>query len=447
MRLLTLLSSLLLVACGEKELFSEDQELYYNYQLLKAYFYHPERIKEYSKYEGLTEVDSMYSSLNDYLGGWRYTRYYKPDTSGDVLNNIVNSERYYSFGFERGVDRDTLTVDDEIVISYNLIVTDVYPFSPATEATLKKHDRLLSANGIPLTGITDTAIVRAYLRSDSLFEDLTVFEVLRGTEPLTLPAMQKREVPVPTVFLDSLIGIPYIYITEFTQRTNNPYGTYYEFKKYLDDISGAKTAIIDLRYNLGGDIGHCSAMAAELVPLNSELIHDERHYNREGKNVVDMIPYSARDYLSSQGSGIGINWIILMNRWSASCSERFIAAVKYNRPEIVLIGENSYGKGIGQVYLTTYLDGLASITFLQSFYPDGKTFHEIGIPPDPGYNVAIDAPSADYIAAIEKAAQSFGPGLASAKRSFTSVQSENLPPVRKSKKTNLGMYYLLHQWE
>ncbi len=426
MRFVILFFPLLFIACGDwiKQFPDEEQEFRYNYLLLKAYFYHPERIKEYSEYEGVPEVDSMYSSLNDTLGGWRYTRYYKPDTSEEVIGNIQNSERYYSFGFQRKIDSDTL------------IVTRVYPFSPATNAGLKKYDKLLFANDTTsLTGEQATD----YLESDSLFANFTVFKVLRGTQVYTLQAMQKEEVRVPTVYLDSLIGIPYISVTEFTQRTNNPRGTYYEFAEYLKEIKGTKTAIIDLRSNRGGDIGHCSKMAAELVPLNKELVYDVRHRRRDEKNAIDTIHYFAKDYLDKEGAGIGINWIILMSRFSASCSERFIAAVKHNRPETVLIGENSYGKGIGQTYGYTYLKGLAYITSLQSFYPNGQTFHEVGIPPD--RYVALNSPAAEYIAAIEAAAQSF-PGMALAKRSLFHTQQETLPLVRKSKKTDLGMYYL-----
>ncbi len=456
-----LLSSLMFIACGEldsgqehsrgqdlpidsdrfNKLSDDERELLHNYLLLKALFYHPERIKNYSEYKDLTEVDAMYSSLNDYLKGGRYTRYYTPDIAEQIFSNIQNSEKYYSFGFERGVKRDTV----DGVIYYNLIVTYVYPFSPATDAGLKKHDILLSANDTSLTGMTDTDLVLEYIMSDSLFANTTVFEVLRGTERLPLLAMQKEEVPVPTVYLDSLNGIPYISVTEFTQVTNNPKGTYYEFKEYLEEIKGAKTAIIDLRENGGGSIDHCTAMAAELVPLNKELVYDMQHTNISAitdtnYNIIIKMPYFARNYLDSDGAGIGINWIILMSEGSASCSERFIAAVKYNRPETVLIGENTFGKGIGQSYGFTYLDGLFSITSLQSFYPNGQTFHEVGILPD----ISVDPFSNEvYYAAIE-AALGF-PGTALAKRSLASIKPETLPQARKSKKTDLGMYHLLHQ--
>jgi C-terminal processing protease CtpA/Prc len=372
------------------------------------------------------EVDSMYSSLNDYFKGRRYTRYYKPDISEQVINNIQNSERYYSFGFER---RKVNSGD-------TLIVTAVYPISPAADAGLRKRDKLLFANDVSLTGEQ----AAAYLESDSLFASSTVFKVLRGTDSLTLPAMQKKEVPEPTVYLDSLNEIPYITVTEFTLKTNNPNGTYYEFAEYLKEIRGTKTAIIDLRYNGGGSIWHCTAMAAELVPLNNELVYDVEHLRRDENNVIITRRHFAKNYLSSEGLGTGINWIILMSGGSASCSERFIAAVKYNRPETVIIGQNSYGKGIGQIYTKTILGGLAYITALQSFYPNGETFHEVGIAPDKFIDPGSE--SSVYVTAIEEAARDFDPGRALAKRSFAPVQPENLPPVRKSEKSDLGMYYM-----
>jgi C-terminal peptidase prc len=381
MLFIILFFSLLFLACGEAELvihdneYEQERELNYNYRLLEAYFYHPERIKQYEEYRGM-EVDSMYESLKDYfcganyLGncGARYTFYLPPEESDGKIDEIENTKKYYSFGFEIYVQKDTM------------VVSAVYPISPANEAGLKKRDRLLFANGVSLIG---EDVIDSLLNADELFTDPTAFKVLRGEEIVPLPEMRKREVQKPTVYLDSIEGIPLIRVTEYKVNTNNPKGTYAEFKNILQEIKGAKAAIMDLRNNGGGNIGHCTAMAAELVPLNSELVYDEQHYydNRRG-NVIDISHEFAKNYLKQEGEGVNIKWVILINRGSASCSERFIAAVKYNRPETVVIGQTSYGKGIGQIYTKTYLGGLAYITCLQTFYPNGETFHNIGIIPD-----------------------------------------------------------------
>jgi len=438
-----LLFPLLFLACGEAEYKiydnnDEEWELRYNYRLLKAYFYHPEKIMQYEKYIGW-EVDSMYESLEDYFCGaghvgycgYIYKYYLPPEKSDDKINEIENTKKYYSFGFERVKNKSEDT----------LIVSAVYPISPAAKAGLKKYDTLLFANKIPLIGKN----IDIYFKNDEEFEDSTVFVVLREEGKKTLPAMRKAEVQKPTVYLDSLEDIPFIRVTEYKVNTNNPEGTYAEFKRILQEINGAKVAIMDLRGNPGGNIWHCTAMAAELVPLDNELVYDRRHYyDSERGNVIGIFRNYARDYLvEKEGAGVNIKWIILINRGSASCAERFTAAVKYNRPETIVIGQTSFGKGIGQVYTKTYLGGLAYITSLQTFYPNGETFHDIGIIPK-----IPTEPGNEIVAAIDAAKDNFN----LAKRSHITARSRILPPERQAENMEPGAYIrveipLFHQGE
>jgi len=452
MRIVLLFCVLLVLACSNAtmEISGDEQELYQNHLLLKAYFYHPERLKKFGEYRGM-EVDSMYETLGDYFCGAnfvgncgaRYTFYLPPEESDNRIHQIENTKKYYSFGFERKTYDKS---GDTMVVSW------VYPISPAASAGLRKKDKLLSANGISLIGLALAAEDSIYLKNDEPFENPTVFEVLRNGETITLKTMQKGEIQKPTVYLDSIEGIPYIQISEYKVNTNNPDGTYAEFRNILQEIKGAKAAIMDLRGNPGGNIGQCTAMAAEMVPLNTELLYDEEHYrDRKKGNVIEISHEYAKDYLRQEGIGVNIKWVILMNRGSASCSERFTAAVKYNRPETVVIGQTSYGKGIGQIYTKTYKGGLAYITCLQTFYPNGTTFHNIGIIPDipieipieiqkgmpdpkdedayNAYMVAYDA----YIATLRdeaiKAARGFG---AVAKLSTMQTSLEPLPPERQA---------------
>jgi len=479
MRIVLLFCGLLIFACGETgmEISGDEQELYQNHLLLKAYFLHPERIKEYEEYRSMNvdsiykKVDLMYESLEDYFCGAnfvgncdaRYTFYLPPEKTNDKIDQIQNTKRYYSFGFERRINKSGDT----------MIVDAVYPISPAFTAGLRNKDRLLSANETPLIGLTGKDSV-AYLKNDEPFDSITVFKVLRDGKIETLKPMQKAEVQRPTVYLDSIEGIPYIQVTEYKVSTNNTKGgTYAEFKNILREIKGAKTAIMDLRGNPGGDIDHCTAMAAELVPLNNELVYDVRHFrDRKMGNVVVELHEYARDYPQREGLGLDIKWVILMNRGSASCSERFTAAVKYNRPETFVIGQTSYGKGVGQIYTKTNMGGLAYITCLQTFYPDGTTFHNIGIKPDRpieipielqegmpdpakypaaynAYMVAYDAYRATLRNAAIEAARNFG---AAAKPLAMSASSEPLPPERHADRPEPGAHKriefpLFHQGE
>ncbi|MCL2260752.1 MAG: S41 family peptidase [Fibromonadales bacterium] len=398
MRFIALLFALLLASCGEVVKPSDEEyELYYNHLLLKAYFFKPERIKPFSEYEGM-EIDEMYRSLGDYFRGARYTYYLPPTKADDKISELENTPKYLSFGFERILIGDTL-----------LVVSQVYPISPAAAAGLKKHDTLLFANGVSLTG--KNAVL--YKNSDSKFDSSTTFRVSRGEDIF----MEKAEIQNPTVYLDSLDGIPYITVTQYKPYTNNPDGTYAEFKEILQKIKNAPTAIMDLRNNPGGHITHCTKMAAELVPFDSELIVDVTHYYDKGKgNVIDTVHYFVSDFLEREGDGVNIHWTILINGRSASCAERFVAAVKYNRPETVIAGEKSVGKGVGQMYAKTYLGGLAYITCMQSYYPNGETFHEVGIVPN---------------------------------NQDASVLTKSLPKHKTEEPVEFGMYEYrsLHQWE
>jgi C-terminal processing protease CtpA/Prc len=164
------------------------------------------------------------------------------------------------------------------------------------------------------------------------------------------------------------------------------------------------------------------------------MIYDILHYPWRNRNVIDTVHYFAKDFLNI-GNGIDIKWVIMIDGNSASCAERFVAALKSTRPETIFIGQNTYGKGIGQSYIETPLGGLAGITSLQSYYPDGTTFHEIGVEPKIDANPnSIEI----YEVALQKA-QSFEFGLA--KRS-TSLGI--LPPRHATRKTDLGAYELLH---
>jgi C-terminal peptidase prc len=425
MRIILIFLLFLLFACGEvptldEDFTDEEKELYENHKLLKAYFYHPERIKQYSQYQGM-EVDSMYSSLEDYLKGARYTRYFKPANADDILDILQNSDHYYSFGFERILREDTL------------VVVAVYPNSPANSAGLRKWDMLLFADDIPLTGEN----AADYEESDKQFNKVTVFKVLRGDSILTLQDMEKKDVLSSTVFLDTLHGVPFITVTEFTSNTNNPLGTYQEFKDALQEIKGFRSAIIDLRGNPGGSIFHCTKMAAELSPLDKEMLYDVEHYPYRNKNIISTNRYYARNYLSKPGDGLGIKWVVMIDNGSASCAERFAAALKSTRPETVFIGQETYGKGIGQNYIKTYLGGLAGITSLQTYYPDGKTFHEVGIEP----NIYADPYSNEIYEEALRAAAGIEFGLAKLSANLGSL------PRHATKKTDLGAYELFHERE
>jgi C-terminal processing protease CtpA/Prc len=361
----------LFVGCSLFESYSEDErERYYNYQLLKAYSIHADRLQGYEAYEN-ENLDSLYNAVHDTLHGANYTRYAPPPKADSTKDEGESSPRNLNFGFEYvwNSSKDTA------------IVLRVYPISPAASAGLLAEDRLLFAGDRALTGVGNFYMDSLPLRVS--------FTVLRGGAQLVLAEAEKTEVRKPTVFLTDW-ECPFIQVTEFATVANHPQGTAAEFEAVLAQIQGAGVAVLDLRGNRGGNIMQCDRMAADLLGARRPMIIDTAHFYDSGKKRRVVAPKFS---MSGAVDGLGAHtrWLVLVNRSTASCSERMVAALKFNRPETVILGDTTYGKGIGQTSSYTYAGGYATITSLMSYRPDGTTWHRKGIVPD----VVVDPNSND----------------------------------------------------
>ncbi|NJL71171.1 MAG: hypothetical protein HC888_05905 [Candidatus Competibacteraceae bacterium] len=72
---------------------------------------------------------------------------------------------------------------------------------------------------------------------------------------------------------------------------------------------------------------------------------------------------------------------ILTNGSSASAAEVTLAALKDNKRGAI-IGDTSFGKGVGYKTQRGPVGGLMSLTAFKYLSPNGNEVHEIGITPD-----------------------------------------------------------------
>ncbi len=77
-----------------------------------------------------------------------------------------------------------------------------------------------------------------------------------------------------------------------------------------------------------------------------------------------------------------------MDWLTASASEILVTALRHGFPEerLHIIGEKSYGKGIGQVRFHMLNDAGLEITTMRFLPINGVSYHETGISPDQIYN-------------------------------------------------------------
>lgn len=342
-----------------------DSEFEFNYLLLKYFYYKADTelatssyYTEYaggSDYAGKEYADTryMYSQMSDL-----FTRYFTPAYYNYIMTLLTQSESEKNIG---------MAVDASLKVKY------VYPNGSAAGTGIKRGDSVLTVNSVP---ISSYSIYEELV--DSSTTTLFAIQFQRGDSTFTV-SLLKTEILLPTVYLDSIGGIPVITVTEFTDSTSDPKGTDHEFERVLSETEGATATVLDLRGNGGGSVDKCVAMAEALLPKNDTAIImiSTDLDSVKMKQVMD----TTYEIASSTGIGNGRYYVLLLDTGSASCTEAFAAAITSNL-QAPIVGMTSYGKGIGQYYVTTYAGGIAGITSLHIFDKNGQSYHTYGILPD-----------------------------------------------------------------
>lgn len=306
-------------------------------------------------------VQELYSSLSD-----PYTRYIAPSKSESTIQHLNTSIVNGDIGLEYMYDLEAEHV---------LFIYQVYPKSPAARAKVPRYGNILRINGVEIKSYEDKSIY------DSIMDhtkDITLEIAYEGDT--SKYKMQKETVYAPTVFIDTLHSLTYIKIREFKLTTlDQQDGTYGELRSYLDSTrkENSTVRILDLRNNPGGHVNQCINMADLFVKKGPLTTRHRRTFNADGVATHYRNPYKAK-----QGDpGEDGKFMILVNNNSASCAEIFAAAVS-GQTSIRVVGQKTYGKGIGQTTWSTMAGGLAIITNTEFLPPSGVSYHKIGIEPD-----------------------------------------------------------------
>ena len=315
------------------------------------------------------DVCYMYNQMAD-----PYTRYYDPNIASIVYKNVMESDAIVGIGAEFEMVSDSS--------SNHVVITQVYPNSPSDKAGLQEGDTIKSIDDIPIT--KPEHVDRLCSGEKGTTIEITVS---RDDETVTADVILD-EYNVPTVKVHYEDSIPVIEILEFTKVTINPDGTYGEFLDALEKTKGAKSTIIDLRRNLGGDVDHCNNVASEFLSAGDTILSDVmttidtimvKGHKRLAQGF-DTITYTA----AADGLGKDRYYVLLSSDTSASCAEVVLSAVTVNR-KFPVVGLTSYGKAIGQGIFTeedASIRGIALITAMTGIDKNGESYQDLGIAPD-----------------------------------------------------------------
>jgi carboxyl-terminal processing protease len=246
-----------------------------------------------------------------------------------------------------------------------LTIVNVFRDAPAALAGLMPGDKVISVDGIDVTGRTQTEIINMITGPAGTNVKI---EFYRPEENIRFHVdITRARVIVPSVFHEmietdgNLTG--YIRVEAFERPT------FSQFNAALTELTaqGMTGLVVDVRNNPGGLLDVVVAVANLLVP--------------EGMIVFTEYADGTRHYNNATETYLGIPLVLLVNERSASASEVLGGAIQ-DTGVGTLVGHQTFGKGIVQ-HLYYLSDRTAiKLTVAKYFTPKGISIHGVGLVPD-----------------------------------------------------------------
>lgn len=311
-----------------------------------------------SQTEAYQAVNQMVSSLED-----EYTRFLPPQALKDLVSNV--SGEFIGVGVTVSLDPSTR----------EWIVVEPFIDSPAATAGIKPEDVILSINGTPTSEINPSQAapyligpvgskLKLRVRRKDQEQDYELIREQINLNPLTFRAQ------------DTLKGkIGYIRLPVFTSKSP------VAMKKAIETLEsqGVKGYILDLRENPGGVLDAGIAIA--------------RMWVNQGRLMSLTTGTGKTELYDGDRTGLTTKPLqVLVDQKSASASEVLAGAIQDNQRG-VLIGEQTFGKGVVQSLEKLGEEAGLVITVAQYFTPSGKNIHKKGIKPDQPVEPSIEAPA------------------------------------------------------
>ena len=304
----------------------------------------------YLWYDHLPTVNpANYPSPEAYLDAVRY----RPiDNTYSYITSAAANDAFYSDSQFIGFGFSTQLAGSE------MRVLQVFDDSPALEAGLGRGYRITTINGQDVAGlIASGRIDGAFGASEIGVEGDITFET-RGGEPRQAH-MVKRLVTIPTVSLTSAFDVDgrrvgYLFFRNFVKPSVAALDQ--AFAALRD--AGATELVLDLRYN-GGGLVDVAVHLASLIGGSRTSGQVLANYVHNDKNVR----YNQTLRFENPTPALNLSrLVVITTRSSASASELVINALRPYMP-VVIVGDTTYGKPVGQYGFTFCTTVLAPVAF------------------------------------------------------------------------------------
>lgn len=375
-----------------QEISAADAEMQENYRLLSLFYLNAnQKLGDISKYIGHGEEAGFSANYYEYPD-----IYYMYSQMDDPYTQYIGPYYISRYDLDMASDPSYKIAVSLDQVDSQLVITQVFPNGPGSKAGLKVGDTILYVGNSKPGDIEGFEKLTSGSEGDSIS-----LKVLRGADTLDISAELFCYLE-PTVFISYHDSIPVIKIVRYenysaigcNEATDAAEysGTKNEVKAALQATTGP--TIIDLRGNPGGAFDACIGAAEQFLSKGDTIGILE--YTDEAPDKIHQMILTETFVVTEDGAGKGRYFVFLADTASASCSETMLMGVT-NNTKSPIVGQLTYGKGIGQYNMPTSGGGFSIITAMMLYDKNDVSYHDKGIAPD--YEIA------DSLKALDKAAE------------------------------------------
>ncbi|MGQ9510721.1 MAG: S41 family peptidase [Thermaceae bacterium] len=234
---------------------------------------------------------------------------------------------------------------------------------PAQRAGIKAGDVILEVDGEDVTSLPLADIV-ARIRGREGTKVILTIQREGVPAPLKFELIREK-VEIISVTQGMIGEIGYVGLETFANFKVED-----QLRQAMEDLKrkGAKKLILDLRDNGGGLLDQGCAVASDFL--------------KEGPIVYIRTRTLTRVYCEASGNSIWTGpMVVLVNGNSASASEIVAGALQdYGRAKV--IGERTFGKGVGQTPYTLSNGGELTLVTFEWLTPKRRAINQEGLKPD-----------------------------------------------------------------
>lgn len=285
-----------------------------------------------------------------------YTQFFPPDLAAQFADELAGS--FEGIGAEIGLK------DDQLVVVAPL------PNTPAERAGVRAGDSILQIDKQDTAGLSvedavfkirgeaGTAVVLTILHSGE--KEAVEISVVR--DKITIESVS-YELKSATPAGAKNIG--YIKISSFNEDTSAA------FQKAVTELTKAKVEaiVLDLRNNPGGFLETAVDVASYWVESGPVVIERKPGAEDVNHNALGLAKLA------------NTKTVVLVNEGSASASEIVAGALQDNKLAKIM-GEQTFGKGSVQEFITLKDGSALKVTVTKWFTPLGRSIEDNGVTPD-----------------------------------------------------------------